>query len=62
MELFADNISSATAAAVVKLSFIPNYGKTGDLLWDSTDITIWTVWVSIDLLSIINIKHALIES
>lgn len=33
----------ATAAAAVKVSYIPNYGKTGDWLWDSRDITIWTV-------------------
>lgn len=36
-------VLSATAAAIIKLSFLPNYGKTGDFLWDSTDITIWTV-------------------
>jgi hypothetical protein len=33
----------ATAAAFVKLSYLPNYGKEGDLLWDSRDMTIWTV-------------------
>lgn len=33
----------ATAAALVKISFLPNYGKTGDWLWDSRNITIWTV-------------------
>jgi len=33
----------ATAAAVVKLYFITSYGKTGDWLWDSRDLTIWTV-------------------
>ncbi|KAF2270940.1 hypothetical protein CC78DRAFT_610986 [Lojkania enalia] len=33
----------ATAAAVVKISYLPNYGKTGDWLWDSRNITIWTV-------------------
>lgn len=33
----------ATAAAIVKISFLPNYGRTGDWLWDSRDITIWTV-------------------
>ncbi|TDZ15568.1 hypothetical protein Cob_v011515 [Colletotrichum orbiculare MAFF 240422] len=32
----------ATAAAVVKISFLPSYGKHGDFLWDSSDITIWT--------------------
>ena len=34
---------SATAGAFVKVSYIPNYGKTGDWLWDSRNITIWTV-------------------
>lgn len=34
---------SATAAALVKISYLPNYGKTGDWLWDSRNITIWTV-------------------
>ncbi|KAH7349086.1 hypothetical protein BKA66DRAFT_477026 [Pyrenochaeta sp. MPI-SDFR-AT-0127] len=33
----------ATAAAFVKMSYLPNYGKTGDWLWDSHNITIWTV-------------------
>lgn len=33
----------ATAAAAVKIGYLPNYGKTGDLLWDSRNITIWTV-------------------
>ena len=33
----------ATAAAFVKLSYLPNYGREGDLLWDSRDMTIWTV-------------------
>jgi len=32
----------ACAAASVKVSYLPNYGKEGDLLWDSRDITIWT--------------------
>lgn len=32
-----------TAAAIVKMSFLPNYGKTGDWLWDSRNLTIWTV-------------------
>ena len=30
------------AAASVKVSYLPNYGKEGDLLWDSRYITIWT--------------------
>jgi hypothetical protein len=33
----------ATAAALVKVSYLPNYGKTGDWLWDSRNITMWTV-------------------
>ncbi|KAJ4339180.1 hypothetical protein N0V87_003354 [Didymella glomerata] len=33
----------ATAAALVKTSCIPSYGKTGDWLWDSRNLTIWTV-------------------
>jgi hypothetical protein len=33
----------ASAAAIVKLYFITNYGKTGDWLWDSRDLTIWTI-------------------
>ncbi|KAF2197866.1 hypothetical protein GQ43DRAFT_494825 [Delitschia confertaspora ATCC 74209] len=33
----------ATAAAFVKISYLPNYGKAGDFLWDSRHITIWTV-------------------
>ncbi|PWY88511.1 hypothetical protein BO70DRAFT_310345 [Aspergillus heteromorphus CBS 117.55] len=31
----------ACAAAIVKLSFIANYGRTGDLLWDYSSLTIW---------------------
>ncbi|KAF2752064.1 hypothetical protein M011DRAFT_15101 [Sporormia fimetaria CBS 119925] len=30
-------------AAIIKLTHIVNYGKTGDWLWDSRDLTIWTV-------------------
>ncbi|RHZ50654.1 uncharacterized protein CDV56_100989 [Aspergillus thermomutatus] len=33
----------ACAAAFVKLSILPNYGRTGDFLWDYTDLTIWVV-------------------
>lgn len=33
----------ACAAAIVKLKFLSNYGKTGDVLWDSANITIWVV-------------------
>ncbi|KAL7619805.1 hypothetical protein AAE478_010350 [Parahypoxylon ruwenzoriense] len=31
----------ACAAAIVKTTFIYNYGKTGDFLWDSANLTIW---------------------
>ena len=31
----------ACAAASVKVSYLPNYGKQGDFLWDSRNITIW---------------------
>jgi len=33
----------ACAASIVKLSYLPNYGKTGDFLWDSANLTIWVV-------------------
>jgi hypothetical protein len=33
----------ATAAAVVKLSYVSTYGRSGDWLWDSRNLTIWTV-------------------
>ncbi|KAF2192261.1 hypothetical protein K469DRAFT_553143 [Zopfia rhizophila CBS 207.26] len=33
----------ATAAALVKVGYLTEYGKTGDWLWDSRNITIWTV-------------------
>lgn len=33
----------ATAASMVKLSYIGNYGRAGDFLWDSRNLTIWTV-------------------
>ncbi|XPT00395.1 hypothetical protein M3J09_009548 [Ascochyta lentis] len=33
----------ATAAALVKTSLLPSYGRTGDWLWDSRNLTIWTV-------------------
>ncbi|KAH7006752.1 hypothetical protein EDB80DRAFT_841889 [Ilyonectria destructans] len=32
----------ASAAAVVKLAYIVNYGKFGDWLWDSYNLTIWS--------------------
>lgn len=33
----------ATAAAIVRFTYLNNYGLTGDWLWDSRNITIWTV-------------------
>jgi hypothetical protein len=33
---------SAAVAAIVKITFLTNYGKHGDFLYDSSDITIWT--------------------
>ncbi|KAK7218014.1 hypothetical protein V2G26_006017 [Clonostachys chloroleuca] len=32
----------ACAAAFVKVGYLINYGRNGDFLWDSRDITIWT--------------------
>jgi hypothetical protein len=32
----------ACSAAFVKLGYIVNYGRLGDFLWDSRNITIWT--------------------
>jgi len=32
----------ASAASIIKTSYIGNYGKTGDFLWDSQNLTIWT--------------------
>lgn len=34
---------SATAAALVRITFLSAYGKTGDWLWDSRNLTIWAV-------------------
>jgi len=31
----------ACAAGIVKSAYISNYGKTGDFLWDSANLTIW---------------------
>ncbi|KAH6647762.1 hypothetical protein BKA67DRAFT_594677 [Truncatella angustata] len=31
----------ASAAGIVKAAYIPNYGKTGDFMWDSANLTIW---------------------
>lgn len=31
----------AAVAAIVKITFLGNYGKHGDFLWDSADLTIW---------------------
>lgn len=33
----------ACAAAFIKVGYLVNYGKVGDFLWDSRNITIWTV-------------------
>ncbi|RAK72709.1 integral membrane family protein [Aspergillus fijiensis CBS 313.89] len=33
----------ACAAAIVKLTVLPNYGRTGDFLWDYSTLTIWVV-------------------
>lgn len=33
----------ACAAAFVKIPYLVNYGKTGDWLWDSREISIWTI-------------------
>ncbi|KAL7268336.1 hypothetical protein RUND412_009040 [Rhizina undulata] len=33
----------ASTASIVRMTFINNYGKTGDFLWDSTYITIWSI-------------------
>ncbi|KAF2852350.1 hypothetical protein T440DRAFT_526926 [Plenodomus tracheiphilus IPT5] len=33
----------ASAAALAKLTYLPNYGRSGDWLWDSRNLTIWTV-------------------
>ena len=44
---------SATVAAIVKITFLSNYGKHGDFLFDSVDITIWCVTsqiISIDII------------
>ncbi|KAK6082980.1 hypothetical protein SCUP515_02214 [Seiridium cupressi] len=31
----------ATAAGIIKFAYLSNYGKNGDFLWDSTNLTIW---------------------
>lgn len=33
----------ACAAAIVKIPSLVQYGRVGDFLWDSRDITIWTI-------------------
>lgn len=40
--IYTDTLS-VSAGALVKLSYLPNYGKTGDWLWDSRNLTVWTV-------------------
>ncbi|KAK4164117.1 hypothetical protein QBC43DRAFT_289350 [Cladorrhinum sp. PSN259] len=32
----------AAASAIIKITFLSNYGKHGDFLFDSSDLTIWT--------------------
>ncbi|KAF8538675.1 hypothetical protein BDD12DRAFT_926709 [Trichophaea hybrida] len=34
--------SLATAASIVKTTYIHSYGKAGDFLWDSVNISVWT--------------------
>jgi len=36
------SLLSASSTGFVKLYYLNNYGKHGDFLWDSTDLTIWT--------------------
>ena len=33
----------AAAAVVVKLTLVPTYGATGDMLWDSVDLNTWSI-------------------
>ncbi|KAA8911652.1 hypothetical protein FN846DRAFT_935154 [Sphaerosporella brunnea] len=33
----------ASSASIVKAHYLTNYGKKGDFLWDSSDITTWTI-------------------
>lgn len=33
----------ACAAAIIKIPYLVNYGQQGDFLWDSRNITIWTM-------------------
>lgn len=35
-------IGSAAVASIVKASYLGSYGLTGDFLWDSVNLTIWT--------------------
>ncbi len=32
-----------SAAVIVKLNFVGNFGKTGDVLWDTVDLAAWSV-------------------
>ena len=34
---------------MVKSAFIANYGKSGDFLWDSANLTIWVAYVNTTL-------------
>lgn len=38
-----NELYSACAASIVKFTYLPSYGKTGDFLWDSRNLTIWSV-------------------
>lgn len=35
----------ASAAAIVKITYLDQFGKHGDFLWDSADLTIWYVFL-----------------
>lgn len=37
------NLHSAAIATIIKLTYIESYGKTGDFLWDSRNLTYWCV-------------------
>jgi hypothetical protein len=36
-------LSSATIAGIIKMLFLDDYGKASDFLYDSSEITIWSV-------------------
>lgn len=33
----------ATAASIIKTTFVRNYGRTGDTLWDAVPLTLWSI-------------------